>query len=91
MKQKLNQLLVLLALMIMTLIVVTSVQAQEKLDTRIGRLSFTHDFASGYPTDKTIAKLFDEIDFQRACQAIGCSSFRNSPSRRMCSSLSTRP
>lgn len=44
-------------------------QAQETLDTRIGKLSFTHDFASGYPTDKTIDKLFDEIDFQRASQA----------------------
>ena len=43
-------------------------QAQETLDTRIGELSFTHDFASGYPTDETIDKLFDEIDFQRASQ-----------------------
>ncbi len=46
-----------------------TVQAQETVDTRIGKLSFTHEFANGYPTDATIAKLFDEIDFQRACQA----------------------
>ena len=24
------------------------------LETRIGKLSFTHDFATGYPTDETI-------------------------------------
>ena len=36
--------------------------------TRIGDLSFTHDFANGYPTDATQELLFDEIDFQRACQ-----------------------
>ena len=46
-----------------------TLQAQETLDTRIGPLSFTHDFATSYPTDETIAKLFDEIDFQRASQA----------------------
>ncbi len=41
----------------------------ETIDTRIGQLSFTHDFANGYPTDETVKKLYDEIDFQRACQA----------------------
>jgi len=40
----------------------------ETIDTRIGKLSFTHDFANGYPTTETVAKLFDERDFQRACQ-----------------------
>jgi len=38
-------------------------------DTRIGKLEFTHDFANGYPTDETVEKLYDERDFQRACQA----------------------
>ena len=38
-------------------------------DTRIGPLEFTHDFANGYPTDETVDKLYDERDFQRACQA----------------------
>ncbi len=37
-------------------------------DTRIGRLTFTHDFANGYPTKETYQKLYDEMDFQRACQ-----------------------
>ena len=45
---------------------VTAVQAQaETIKTRIGDLSFTHDFANGYPTDATVKKLFDEMDFQR--------------------------
>ena len=40
----------------------------ESIDTRIGKLSFTHDFANGYPTQETVEKLFDERDFQRATQ-----------------------
>ena len=51
---------------------VLSAQAGEKgetIKTRIGNLSFTHDFANGYPTASTQQLLFDEIDFQRACQA----------------------
>jgi hypothetical protein len=43
--------------------------AQETLDTRIGKLEFTQDFANGYPTDETVTKLYDEMDFQRAVQA----------------------
>jgi hypothetical protein len=41
----------------------------QAIETRVGRLEFTHDFANGYPTDATIEKLYDERDFQRACQA----------------------
>lgn len=41
----------------------------ETIDTRIGALHFTHDFENGYPTADTQAKLFDEMDFQRATQA----------------------
>jgi len=41
----------------------------QRFETRIGPLEFTHDFADGYPTDETIQKLYDERDFQRACQA----------------------
>jgi hypothetical protein len=40
----------------------------EDINTRIGKLSFTHDFANGYPTKETVEKLYDERDFQRACQ-----------------------
>jgi hypothetical protein len=41
----------------------------DRIETRIGTLEFTHDFANGYPTDATVEKLYDERDFQRACQA----------------------
>jgi hypothetical protein len=37
----------------------------ETIDTRIGKLSFE----SGYPAQDTVQKLYDEMDFQRACQA----------------------
>jgi hypothetical protein len=43
----------------------TSGVAQETVDTRIGRLTFQ----SGYPSQETVTKLYDEMDFQRACQA----------------------
>jgi hypothetical protein len=41
----------------------------QTLDTRIGDLVFENDYLTGIPTAKTRAKVFDEIDFQRACQA----------------------
>jgi hypothetical protein len=42
---------------------------ETKVQTRIGELTFTHAFEHGYPTDETVKKLYDEMDFQRACQA----------------------
>jgi hypothetical protein len=39
--------------------------AQETIDTRIGKLTFE----SGYPSQETVEKLYDEMDFQRASQA----------------------
>jgi hypothetical protein len=39
--------------------------AQETIDTRIGKLTFE----SGYPSQETVGKLYDEMDFQRASQA----------------------
>src|SRR6188508_2523592 len=47
----------------------TTQNASQEIETRIGTLEFTHDFANGYPTDATVEKLYDERDFQRACQA----------------------
>jgi hypothetical protein len=41
----------------------------ETVDTPIGRLSFTPDFINGYPSGESVERLFDQIDFQRACQA----------------------
>ena len=46
-----------------------TVGTPQMIDTRIGTLEFTHDFANGYPTAATVEKLYDERDFQRACQA----------------------
>lgn len=40
-----------------------------KVNTRIGELEFTRDFENGYPTDETVQKIYNEMDFQRACQA----------------------
>ena len=37
----------------------------ETRETQIGKLSF----ASGYPTEDTVKKVYDELDFQRAVQA----------------------
>ena len=40
-------------------------QQGETVETRVGMLAFE----SGYPTDETVQKLYDELDFQRAVQA----------------------
>src|SRR6476620_8271466 len=49
---------------------ISSALAQNQtVDSHIGKLEFTHDFADGYPTRDTVEKLYDERDFQRACQA----------------------
>ena len=47
----------------------TDPNATRTIETRIGALEFTHDFANGYPTRETLERLYDERDFQRACQA----------------------
>lgn len=39
------------------------------LDTRIGKIEFTHRFETGYPSKSSVQKLYDELDFQRATQA----------------------
>lgn len=43
--------------------------SENAIETRIGTLDFTHDFENGYPTNETVEMLYDELDFQRACQA----------------------
>ena len=53
-----------IATILILLGVATSVHAQE-VQTRIGKLSFE----GGYPSNETITKLYDEMDFQRAIQA----------------------
>jgi hypothetical protein len=36
-----------------------------RLASRLGPL----ELENGYPTDATVTKIFDDIDYQRACQA----------------------
>jgi hypothetical protein len=57
----------LIAIFTIALFTATATGA-ETLETRIGKLEFTHSFADGYPTDATVDKLFNEMDFQRAVQ-----------------------
>ena len=53
-------------LIVLLLLVVTNGSvADATVNTRIGELKFD----SGYPTDATARKLYDEMDFQRAVQA----------------------
>lgn len=46
-----------------------SISNPNKVQTRIRELEFTHDFENGYPTDETVQKLYNEMDFHCACQA----------------------
>lgn len=58
------------ALLVGNITTVNAAGSQVKsVDTRIGTLEFTHNFLDGYPSDATVQKLFDEMDFQRAVQA----------------------
>jgi hypothetical protein len=66
----------------------------ETKDTRIGKLNFE----SGYPSDDAVQKLYDEMDFQRACQAylwgipaVGLNEWQKAQRRRAarCSPTST--
>jgi hypothetical protein len=61
---KINATAALLTLMAGALLSIPAT-AQETNDTRIGKLSFE----SGYPSNETLKKLNDEMDFQRGCQA----------------------
>ena len=47
----------------------TGQDGSQTLETPIGTLEFTHDFGNGFPTNATVEQLYDERDFQRACQA----------------------
>jgi hypothetical protein len=59
--------LVAAALVCALALAITGANAED-INTRIGTLSFTHDFENGYPTKETVEKLFDERDFERATQ-----------------------
>src|SRR5262245_62429079 len=51
--------------LVVTAFMTGSAMADESVDTRIGKLTFE----SGYPSQETVQKLYDEMDFQRASQA----------------------
>ena len=42
-----------------------SLESTQAADTRVGKL----EFEAGYPSEQTVEKLYDEMDFQRAVQA----------------------
>jgi len=54
---------------LLVLLLASTASQAETVETRIGKLEFTHSFADGYPTDETVKILFEEMDFQRAVQA----------------------
>ena len=54
----------LIAAAIACAMLMTNAHAQPA-DTRIGTLTFEN----GFPSDATATRLYDEMDFQRACQA----------------------
>src|SRR5271154_132889 len=69
MKTRNKQILLGVALVGVLALATIGAQAQTRtVETRIGKLEFTHDFDNGYPTKETVQKLYDERDFQRACQ-----------------------
>jgi hypothetical protein len=69
-ERRMKNIMKFLIVIVLTIVLPSIVQAAgETIKTRIGKLHFTHDFANGCPTKETVKKLFDEMDFQRACQA----------------------
>jgi hypothetical protein len=64
MKMKYSQILIAAALMSALAFAATGAHAEDN-NTRIGKLNVE----SGYPSQESIAKLTDEMDYQRACQA----------------------
>ena len=42
--------------------------AIKSYETRVGQLQFENNFEQGIPTSESSKRLFNEIDFQRACQ-----------------------
>jgi hypothetical protein len=65
-----RQMRILLVCLLTLLLLGSTAVANERalegsVETRIGKL----EFDKGYPTDNTVEKLYNEMDFQRACQA----------------------
>ena len=57
-----------LSYLLISSVAISPVLAENQtVDSHIGKLELTHDFANGYPTKEPVEKLYDERDFQRAC------------------------
>jgi len=63
MKKPSTSLAIALAVLVGALAATTA--AAQSIETRIGELTFEN----GFPSDQTVSRLYDEMDFQRACQA----------------------
>src|SRR2546421_5804106 len=65
---------ILIAAALVGVLAFITAQAQESpvlqgtKDTRIGKI----EFDLGFPSKDSVTKLYDELDFQRACQVTGC-------------------
>ena len=57
---------ILAAAFVSALTFATTGARADDVNTRIGKLSFTHDFANGYPTKETVEKLYDENENEHA-------------------------
>ncbi len=62
MKRQLITIFAFLCVVIMSV----AVQAQKTIKTRIGDLSFTHDFASGYPTVYSVSGSWKDSSNERS-------------------------
>ena len=56
---------IIITLLLVAVFALSGFAQQGTVETRIGEL----EFKNGYPSQKSVEKLYDEIDFQRACQA----------------------
>jgi hypothetical protein len=52
----------------LTIFAVSAIAQAETVNTRIGPLEFSHDFANGIPTEASVETIRDEMDFHRATQ-----------------------
>jgi hypothetical protein len=74
MKFNTKQILSILCAAIIVSPIIASAGSPEKtpmasIESRVGKLSFENSFEAGIPVPETVELLFEEIDFQRACQA----------------------
>ena len=52
----------------MTTEIPKSIMIEDKIESRIGTLTFE----DGFPTEETAQKIYDQLDFQRAVERVFC-------------------